>query len=151
MEAEAEQAGFSKAKAVFAERTMDSRLRIENWTILSRVIEVKNAYVVRVEIWFFRKRVKQFRKHFYSYNSCNERPTPWKWCSRGQAMKSAGWMPWHQEPTKDVTSCDKLWGVANTLWSTDFRMGKPGWCRDQSTYGESNSHRWGTRWTETSK
>ncbi len=20
-------------------------------------------------------------------------------------------MPWHQEPTKDVTSCDKLWGV----------------------------------------
>ena len=26
----------------------------------------------------------------------------------GQAEKSARGMPWHQEPTKDVTSCDKL-------------------------------------------
>ena len=25
----------------------------------------------------------------------------------GQANKSARGMPWHQEPTKDVTSCDK--------------------------------------------
>ena len=25
----------------------------------------------------------------------------------GQAIKSARGMPWHQEPTKDVTSCDK--------------------------------------------
>ena len=64
---------------------------------------------------------------------------------RGQARKSTGRMPWHQEPKKDVTSCDKLWGVANTHRSTDFRMGKPGWLRGQSTYGESNSHRWGTR------
>ena len=35
-------------------------------------------------------------------------------------------MPWHQEPTKDVTSCDKLRGVANERRSVDFRMGKPG-------------------------
>ena len=26
----------------------------------------------------------------------------------GQAEKSARGMPWHQEPMKDVTSCDKL-------------------------------------------
>ena len=32
---------------------------------------------------------------------------------RGQARKSARGMPWHQEPTKDVTSCDKLRGGAN--------------------------------------
>ena len=31
----------------------------------------------------------------------------------GQAIKSARGMPWHQEPTKDVTSCDKLRGGAN--------------------------------------
>ena len=31
----------------------------------------------------------------------------------GQAKKSTGWMPWHQEPMKDVTSCDKPWGGAN--------------------------------------
>ena len=31
----------------------------------------------------------------------------------GQAKKSARGMPWHQEPMKDVTSCDKLRGAAN--------------------------------------
>ena len=34
--------------------------------------------------------------------------------TKGQAIKSARGMPWHQEPTKDVTSCDKLGGAANT-------------------------------------
>ena len=33
--------------------------------------------------------------------------------SIGQAIKSARGMPWHQEPTKDVTSCDKPRGGAN--------------------------------------
>ena len=31
----------------------------------------------------------------------------------GQAKKSAGWMPWHEEPMKDVISCDKLRGGAH--------------------------------------
>ena len=31
----------------------------------------------------------------------------------GQAKKSAGRMPWHWEPTKDVVSCDKLRGIAS--------------------------------------
>ena len=31
----------------------------------------------------------------------------------GQAVKGARGMPWHQEPKKDVTSCDKLGGAAN--------------------------------------
>ena len=44
---------------------------------------------------------------------------------RGQANKSARGMPWHQEPMKDVISCDKLRGAANELRSGDFRMGKP--------------------------
>ena len=35
-------------------------------------------------------------------------------------------MPWHQEPKKDVTSCDKLRGAANERRSADVRMGKPG-------------------------
>ena len=42
-----------------------------------------------------------------------------------QARKSARGMPWHQEPMKDVISCDKLRGAANELRSGDFRMGKP--------------------------
>ena len=31
----------------------------------------------------------------------------------GQAIKSVGRMTWHQEPKKDVTSCEKLRGVAS--------------------------------------
>ena len=43
----------------------------------------------------------------------------------GQANKGARGMPWHQEPMKDVISCEKLRGAANELRSGDFRMGKP--------------------------
>ena len=32
----------------------------------------------------------------------------------GKAKKSAGRMPWHWEPTKDVINCDKPWGVVST-------------------------------------
>ena len=47
-------------------------------------------------------------------------------CSdEGQARKSARGMPWHQEPKKDVISCEKLRGAANRLRSGDIRMGKP--------------------------
>jgi hypothetical protein len=38
-------------------------------------------------------------------------------------------MPWVLEAMKDVISCDKLGGVANTLRSQDFRMGQPGWLK----------------------
>ena len=31
----------------------------------------------------------------------------------GQAKKSARGMPWHWEPKKDATSCEKLRGAAN--------------------------------------
>ena len=41
---------------------------------------------------------------------------------KGQANKSIGRMPWYQEPMKDVTSCEKLWGDANNPRSTDVRM-----------------------------
>ncbi len=34
---------------------------------------------------------------------------------KGQAIKSAGRMPWHREPKKDVASCEKLRGVASRL------------------------------------
>ena len=44
----------------------------------------------------------------------------------GQAIKSARGMPWHQEPMKDATSCEKPRGGANILRSVDIRMGKPG-------------------------
>ena len=43
----------------------------------------------------------------------------------GQVRKSVGRMSWHQEPTKDVTSCDKPGLGANIHRPRDFRMGKP--------------------------
>ena len=43
-----------------------------------------------------------------------------------QAKKSARWMPWHQEPKKDVASCDKPWRAVSRRRTMDFRMGQPG-------------------------
>ena len=34
--------------------------------------------------------------------------------ANGKAKKSAGRMPWHWEPMKDVINCDKLRGVVST-------------------------------------
>ena len=34
---------------------------------------------------------------------------------KNQATKSAGWMPRHHTPMKDVVSCEKLRGTANKL------------------------------------
>ena len=53
----------------------------------------------------------------------------------GQANKGTQWMPWHQQATKDVVSCDKLRVAANTLLSGDFRMGQP----DPSNVGSLKS------------
>ena len=46
-----------------------------------------------------------------------------------QANKSIRRMPWHQEPMKDVISCEKLRGAANKLRSADIRMWKHSWRR----------------------
>ena len=44
---------------------------------------------------------------------------------RDQAKECAWRMPWHQEPKKDVASCEKLRGTANRFRSVDVRMGQP--------------------------
>ncbi len=54
-----------------------------------------------------------------------------------QAKKSTGRMPWHQEPKKDVASCEKPWGAANKRRAMDVRMGKPGGGKAPSTLHES--------------
>ena len=38
----------------------------------------------------------------------------WVVCG-GQVCKGAWWMPWHQEPMKDVGACDKPRGVGNRM------------------------------------
>jgi len=34
-------------------------------------------------------------------------------------------MPWHREPKKDVDSCEKVRGGANSQRAVHIRMGKP--------------------------
>jgi hypothetical protein len=41
------------------------------------------------------------------------RLTAWSVAGGGQATKGTGWMPWRQEPMKDVAGCEKLRGVAS--------------------------------------
>ena len=41
-------------------------------------------------------------------------------------------MPWHQEPKKDVISCEKLWVGANIQQSIDIRMRKLNWWKKTS-------------------
>ena len=60
-------------------------------------------------------------------------------------------MPWHWEPTKDVTSCDKLWLGANIRSPTDFRMRERTRCNGRVSYTEYIGIEKVTRGTETSK
>jgi hypothetical protein len=43
-----------------------------------------------------------------------------------KVIKGVWRMPWLLEAKKDVISCDKRGGLANTNRSRDFRMGQPG-------------------------
>ena len=56
----------------------------------------------------------------------------------GQAIKSARGMPWHQEPTKDVTSCDKPRGGANIRYIRGFPNGGTRLSNTQASCIESN-------------
>ena len=82
-----------------------------------------------------RKRIKPLtaiwipKKFVYETQAIQENSIDREILWKVQANKSTRWMPWHQEPMKDATSCDKLRGAANKLRSADFRMGKPPWWR----------------------
>ena len=62
----------------------------------------------------------------------------------GQAGKSARGMPWHQEPTKDVTSCDKPRGGANIRYIRGFPNGGTRRGNTSSSCVESNRRTRGT-------
>ncbi len=66
-------------------------------------------------------------------------------------MKSAGWMPWRQEPTKDGVSTEMPRGVASRHRSVDVRMGKPTAFNRVVSLPEQNRVRKVSEGTETSK
>ena len=63
-----------------------------------------------------------------------------------KANKGTWRMPWLSKAKKDVISCEKLRGVANTHWSGDIRMGQP--IKVRPWYTAYSERTWGT---ETSK
>ena len=50
--------------------------------------------------------------------------TAWSEAGRGQATKGTGWMPWRQEPMKDVGGCDKPGGDADQSLIPGFPNGE---------------------------
>ncbi len=56
--------------------------------------------------------IESLKKDFSKVVDLKGRQEP---SQKDQAKKSARGMPWHQEPMKDVISCDKLRGAANRL------------------------------------
>ena len=59
-----------------------------------------------------KSRKRQENKTLDAYASASEEERP--------SEKGAGRMPWHQEPKKDVTSCDKFRGGADIPRSGNF-------------------------------
>ena len=61
-------------------------------------------------------------------------------------------MPRHQEPKKDVISCEKLWGGANIYRTTDIRMRELNLRKkSDNQYMSKVVYKRGTQGTETSK
>ena len=56
--------------------------------------------------------IKNYRVKNYKYLINNQENSEHE--TNGKANKSAGRMPWHWEPMKDVINCDKLRGVVST-------------------------------------
>ena len=90
--------------------------RSENFSVVS---EAKNK--LETEGFQFERRSSAVGDDYLFINRRSKRSS----LRRGQARKSVWRMPRHQEPKKDVTSCDKPRGGANNRRSADFRMGKP--------------------------
>jgi hypothetical protein len=44
-------------------------------------------------------------------------------CNFVEVFKGTGWMPWHQEPKKDVVACDKPRGVGKRTVIRGFPNG----------------------------
>jgi hypothetical protein len=68
-------------------------------------------------IWFGRNEESSISPSSQGNDPDRSRPrlTAWSDAGGGQATKGTGWMPWRQEPMKDVAGCEKLRGVANRL------------------------------------
>ena len=56
--------------------------------------------------------IKNYRVKNYKYLINNQENSEHE--TNGKANKSAGRMPWHWEPMKDVINCDKLRVVVST-------------------------------------
>jgi hypothetical protein len=57
-------------------------------------------------------------------SGCSLRTAQWMRASLWQVIKGTRWMPWHQEPMKDVGDCEKPWGAVNRAEIQGFPNGE---------------------------
>ena len=69
----------------------------------------------------------------------------------GQVFKGTWWMPWHQEPMKDVGACDKPRGAGNRAVIRGFPNGETQPSRTRLPAPEHIGRVEGTRGSETSQ
>src|SRR6476469_4095485 len=69
----------------------------------------------------------------------------------GQVFKGTRWMPWHQEPMKDVGACDKPRGAGNRAVIRGFPNGETQPSRTRLPTPEHIGRVEGTRGSETSQ
>ena len=111
-------------------------LRSRDYWYLENFIQrlIKDFFIKTSEKINHNKTVKKFTKRVFK----TQDPVFQRYDGSGlfyrSSIKSAGWMPWHWEPMKDVISCEKLRGGANIHWSGDIRMGKPTWANLKYPY-----------------
>src|SRR5258706_1338564 len=78
-------------------------------------LPASRAAPLQLELLFGSKSIFDFAESRQGYDPDRSRP---RLAARsdaggGQATKGTGWMPWRQEPMKDVAGCVKLRGVAS--------------------------------------
>ena len=77
--------------------SLSSGSHLNNWIVFRQIEDLR-----------FRRVFKEI-----SRNGSRPRLTAWSFAGGGQATKGTRWMPWRQEPMKDVAGCEKLRGVAS--------------------------------------
>ena len=86
-------------------------------TVLQSECSLKTAYMKY-------NKTSNIQNNFFRYemNQNNKSIRRYVYILAGQANKSIGWMPWHQEPKKDAVNCEKPWGAVSKHRSMDIRM-----------------------------
>ena len=139
-------------------RTRSLKLEARSWSIITLLIPEAESKMSHRWFHFFRNKIDK-GVHWHAgervvkveVDDCSDTVDQREHIGNTiiliEVRKSVWGMPRLSEAKKDVISCEKLRGLANTNWSADVRMGQPGILKVyHPPQGEKQ-----TRRTETSK